>query len=116
SFRREHAREGPGPTADVEHRPGIDLARDGCIDVEVATVRVERVVDRRQPRLVEDPIRHHTTVARRPRDGRVKSIERGESIGTLPAAAPPRLIAQGRATKSRSTGQAVRSWTMNKWP
>jgi hypothetical protein len=55
----EHQRERTGAAADVEHRARAELVdRDGRIDLEVAAIGVERVVDRREPRMREDRVGH----------------------------------------------------------
>ena len=51
-------RERPGATADVQDAPGAELVGDGEVHVEVAAVRIERVVHRRQPRVLEDRVSH----------------------------------------------------------
>jgi hypothetical protein len=52
----EHQREGAGPAAGVHHAAGAELFRDPHVDVEIAPIRIERVVDRRQTWVVEDVV------------------------------------------------------------
>ena len=73
----QHAREGAGAAADVEHRPDTQLCCQGDVDVEVATVGIERVVDRGQARVVEDRIGHHTSLVVDDPGGRTRCNSRG---------------------------------------
>ena len=51
-------RERAGAAAEVEDGPRAELRRDGGVRVEVAAVGVERVVDRREPAVGEETVRH----------------------------------------------------------
>jgi tetratricopeptide (TPR) repeat protein len=54
----EKQRERPRPTANVQDTGRAELICDVDIHVKVAAVRIECVVDRDQPRVLEDVIRH----------------------------------------------------------
>ena len=53
-------RECARPTADIEDTASRELVGDGSVDIEVAAVGVQRVVDRRQPWMLEDVVSHAT--------------------------------------------------------
>jgi hypothetical protein len=61
----QQQREGAGPAADIEYAAGADLVSDVDVHIEIASVRVERVVDRRQPRVLEDVVSHVERSGRR---------------------------------------------------
>jgi hypothetical protein len=50
--------ERPRPAADVEYPVGGQLVRDVRIDVEVAPIGVERVVEGGEPRMLVDRVGH----------------------------------------------------------
>ena len=54
----QEQRERPGATTDVQDAPGPELVGDGEVHIEIAAVRIERVVHRRQPRVLEDRVSH----------------------------------------------------------
>jgi hypothetical protein len=54
----EEERERPRAASDVEDGASAELLGDGDVDVEIAAVRIERVVDRRQPRMLEGRVGH----------------------------------------------------------
>jgi len=54
----EKQREGPCAAADVHHAVSVELVRDVDVGLEIGPVRVERVIDRREPRVLEDRIGH----------------------------------------------------------
>jgi hypothetical protein len=58
----EHTREGPGAAADVKHCAGTELINHCDVVIEVGTIRVECVVDRGEPEVVEDRVGHCSTV------------------------------------------------------
>jgi hypothetical protein len=59
----ERAGERARATADVEHGAGPELLGQLDVDVEVAAVRVERVVDLCEPWILEDGVGHPPIVA-----------------------------------------------------
>ena len=54
----EKQREGPCAAADVHHAVSVELVRDVDVGLQVGPVRVERVIGRREPRMLEDRIGH----------------------------------------------------------
>ena len=54
----EQERERAGPAADVQYTTGAELVGDRSVDLEVAAVGIERVVQRGQPRVLEDGVGH----------------------------------------------------------
>ena len=50
--------EGSGSTTDVEHAPGSELVGDRDVHVEVAAIRIERIVNRCQTGMLEDRVGH----------------------------------------------------------
>ena len=47
-----------GSATDIQHPMSTELLRDSDVYIEVAPVRVERVIDRGQPRMLEYGISH----------------------------------------------------------
>jgi hypothetical protein len=58
----QQQREHPGPAPDIQHCARAELVGDRRVGIEVAAVRIQRVVDRRQPRVLETRICHRTTL------------------------------------------------------
>lgn len=55
-LRRKPAAEHARAATDVEDAAGSDLMENGFVVVEIATVTVDLVVDRRKARVIEDPV------------------------------------------------------------
>lgn len=54
----EKQRERAHPAANVQHPAGAQLVNDGGVHVVIAAVGVKSVVDRDQPRMLEDGVAH----------------------------------------------------------
>ncbi len=59
---RAHAGERAGATTDIQDAGRLELVNHRRIHVEIAAVGVQRVVDGRQPRIIEQPVRHRSTL------------------------------------------------------
>jgi hypothetical protein len=78
-FGCESAGERASAAAEVENRSSAEFAGNRQVDVQVTAIRVEIVVDRRQPRLLED---HVGTNAIVPRGAQVRhQLARGQCNG-----------------------------------
>jgi hypothetical protein len=55
----EHASERAGAAPDVEYGADLELLGQRHVHIEIAAVRIERVVDPSEPRIVEDGINHN---------------------------------------------------------
>ena len=60
----EKQRERTGSAAEVQNPAGAQPLSDGRVDIEVAAVGVERVIDRDQSRVLEDVVSHASTISR----------------------------------------------------
>jgi hypothetical protein len=54
-------RERAGPAAQIQNVARTQLAGDRGVHVEITAVGIERVIDRHQPRVLEDRIRHQAS-------------------------------------------------------
>ena len=54
----EQAGERPSAASDIKHALGAELASHGGVGIQVRTVRIQLVIDLRQPGLLEDRISH----------------------------------------------------------
>jgi len=54
----QHQREHARPGSDIQHPPRPELLGDRHIHIEVAAIRIKRVVDRGQPRVLKDVVSH----------------------------------------------------------
>jgi hypothetical protein len=50
---RQQAGQRAGPAADVHHGPGTELGGHGYVDIEIAAIGVQRVVELGEPWLAE---------------------------------------------------------------
>ena len=73
----QQARERSGAAADVEHRPSAELVDELDVDVQIAAIRVERVIDPRQPGVLEEGVGHAPIVS-----GRRRHRTQGFRLGT----------------------------------
>ena len=55
---RQQARERSGAAADVEHRASTEFVDEVDVDVQIAAIRVERVIYPRQPGMLEEGVGH----------------------------------------------------------
>lgn len=55
---RQHAGEGAGTAAEIEHAARTELGGHGRVDIQVTAIRIKRVVDACQPRMLEDRVSH----------------------------------------------------------
>ena len=61
--RRQYQREYAGAASDVEHAAAVQLVDQRDVVTQVGTVGVQRVVETRESRIVEDQVRHRPTLA-----------------------------------------------------
>ncbi|GAA5098195.1 hypothetical protein GCM10025760_33150 [Microbacterium yannicii] len=76
----EHQSEHSCPAADVQDPLRTELVRDRNVRVEVGPVGIQRIVEPREPRIVEDGVRH------------VDSLSTGLSLANHPDNQRPRTI------------------------
>jgi hypothetical protein len=72
----EQAGECSRPAPDVQDGAGTELSGDRGVDVEVAPVRIQGIVDRRQPWLLEQRISHN-------RDGKHGRVQLATDLSAL---------------------------------
>ena len=73
----QQARERSGAAADVEHRASTELVDEVDVDVQIAAIRVERVIYPRQPGILEEGVGHAPIVS-----GRRRHRTQGFRLGT----------------------------------